>query len=91
MSENKTIIYVVEMATHFSDDNTDFVKIPIDICKTEDQAIESMNTGIAAYCESFDSPEIDRTVPDDVIVYEEPGKKYPYAEFWFYKAEVIPE
>lgn len=89
--KHKIIIHVVEMATHFTDDDSDYVKIPIEICDNEDSARVALSTAVAAYCEKFDNPEIDNHIEDDIIVYEEPGKKYPYAEFWTYKAEVILE
>lgn len=89
--QNKQTIYIVEMATHFTNADSDQVRIPIEICDDEASAKVALSTAVAAYCEKFDNPEIDNRIENDIIVYEEPGKKYPYAEFWIYKAEVVPE
>ena len=79
------------MATHFTNADSDQVEIPIEICDNEASAKVALNTAVAAYCEKFDNPEIDNHIEDDIIVYEKPGKKYTYAEFQMYKAEVVPE
>lgn len=84
---SKVVVWNIEKATHNGPEEN-YTKQPVDICYNEVDARIKLKLAIAAHCEKFDNPVIDSSHPDDVLVYNTPGSKYPYTEFWLYSAVV---
>lgn len=87
---SKIIVWNIEKAIHYGPAN-DYKKEPIDICYCKEDANTKLKLAVAEYCEQFDNPVIDDRRFNDILVYQSPDVKYPYAEFWLYSAVVQEE